>query len=331
MKDMDVGPMLADDEGITKRPKPLEEVADLIRRQLKGKEAAEAMGLAIKTAESEVENYFTQRLQWEVNGKERNQPAPELPDFQAIADRNGLRLAETELLDNEGLAKTELGGVYRVFTVQNRNIPVPMADVVFDQFSELDEYGTATVEDRFTSKAYVYWPTELADSEIPKLDQCKDQIIEYWRQQQAVKAATKAAEGIAAKVSKDKKLSEMDPAKTIQTGEFTWFQPRGQRAVLSNPIGVESPSEKFMETAFSLGEGEAGVAVNGAGDTIFVIQSESPKISMAEVGDDYLKNQLFRFQRLPPDVGLISGHYFRQKTLDWNQEYVDSIGFEMME
>ena len=309
----------------------MDEVADLIRRQLKGQEAAQALDLAIKTAESEVENYFTQRLQWEVNGKERNQPEPEMPDFQAIADRNGLRLAETELLDNEGLMKTELGGVYKIFTVQNRNIPVPMADVIFDQFSQMDEYGTGTTDNRFTGKTYVYWPTELADSEVPKLEQCKEQIIEYWREQQAIKSATKAAEGIAAKVSKDKKLSEIDPAKTIQTGEFTWFQPRGQRAALSNPIGVDSPSEKFMETAFSLDQGEAGVALNGKGDTIFVIQSESPKISMAEVGDDFLKNQLFRFQRLPPDVGLISGHYFRQKTLDWNQEYVDSIGFEMME
>ena len=331
MKDVDVGPLLADDEGVKKRAKPLEEVADLIRRQLKGQEAAEALDLAIKTAESEVENYFTQRLQWEVNGKERNQPAPAIPDFQGIADRNGLRLAETELLDNEGLMKTELGGVYKIFTVQNRNIPVPMADVIFDQFGQLDEYGTSTTDNRFTGKSYVYWPTELADSEIPKLEQCKEQIIEYWRQQEAIKTATKAAEGIAAKVSKDKKLSEIDPAKTIQTGEFTWFQPRGQRAALSTPIGVDSPSEKFMETAFSLNQGEAGVALNGSGDTIFVIQSESPKISMAEVGDDFLKNQLFRFQRLPPDVGLISGHYFRQKTLDWNQEYVDSIGFEMME
>ena len=331
MKDVDVGPMLADDEGVTKRAKPLEEVADLIRRQLKGQEASEALSLAIKTAESEVENYFTQRLQWEVNGKERNRPEPEMPDFQAIADRNGLRLAETELLDNEGLMKTELGGVYKIFTVQNRNIPVPMADVIFDQFGQLDEYGASSTDNRFTGKSYVYWPTELADSEVPKLEQCKEQIIEYWREQQAIESATKAAEGIAAKVGKDKKLSEIDPAKTIQTGEFTWFQPRGQRAVLSTPIGVDSPSEKFMETAFSLDQGEAGVALNGSGDTIFVIQSESPKISMAEVGDDYLKNQLFRFQRLPPDVGLISGHYFRQKTLDWNQEYVDSIGFEMME
>jgi len=330
MEDADVGPLLTDDDKIIKRAKPLDEVADAIRRQLKGKEASDAMDIAIKTAESEIENYFTQRLQWEVSGKERNKPAPELPNFQDIADRNGLRLASTELVDNEGLKDTELGGVYEIIRIQNRTVAVPLADLIFDKFNELTEYSTAKTNNRFTNKSYVYWPTELGPTEVPKLEDCKDQIIDYWRQQKAIEAATEAANGIAAKVSKNKKLSEIDPAKTIPTGEFTWFQPRGRRAVLSTPIGVDSPSEAFMETAFSLSQGEAGTAVNGSGDTIFVIQAQSQKVPISEIGDDFLKNQLFRFQRLPPDVGLVSDHYFRQKTLDWNREYVDSMGFELM-
>ncbi len=330
MKDIDVGPMLTDDDGPTKRAKPLTEVANVIHLQLKGSEASEALNKAIKTAESEIENYLTKRLQWEVQGKEKNLPAPELPDFQSIAERNGLRFAETELVDNEGLLKTELGGVYETFRIQNRQVPVPLADLIFDRYNNLTEYSSASTTNRFTGKSYVYWPTELADSKVPKLEECKDQIIEFWRQRQAIEAAKKAAQEIASKVGKDKKLSEFDSARTIQTGEFTWFQPRGQRAVLSSPIGVESPSEDFMETAFSLDQGEAGIAVNGSGDTIFVIQSQAPKASVAETGDDFLKNQLFRFQRLPPDVGLVNGHYLQEKTRDWNQEFVDSMGFELM-
>ncbi len=330
MKNVDIGPVLTDDDEVIKRAKPLEEVADSIRRQLKGPEAETALKTAMATAENELENYFNLRLQWEVNGKEKNRPAPELPDFQAIADQYGLRLGETELLDNDAMLKTELGEIYEIFNVQGRPIPVKLPDVIFNNFNKLSEYDSASTDNRFTATSYVYWPTELAESKVPTLEECKDEIINYWRQQQAIEAARKAAEEIAAKVSKDNKLSSIDPAKTIQTGEFTWFQPRDRRAVLSNPIGVDSPSEDFMETAFSLGDGEAGVAVDGSGETIFVIQSLSPKTSMAEVGDDFLKNQLFRFQRLPPDVGLVSDHYFRQKTLDWNREYVDSMGFELM-
>ena len=328
MKDVDIGPMLTDDDEIIKRAKPLDEVADLIRRQLKGPEAETAMKTAIATAANEIENYFNLRLQWEVNGKEKNRPAPELPDLQAVADKYGLRLAETELLDNDGMMKTEFGKIFEIFTVQGRNVPVPMADLIFNNFKSLTEYDATTTNSRFTGKSYVYWPTELADSEVPELEDCKENIIEFWRQQKAVENATKAAEGIAAKVGKNKKLSEIDPAKTIQTGEFTWFQPRGRRAVLSSPIGVDAPSEEFMEVAFSLSQGEAGVAVDGSGETIYVIQSQTPKASIAEVGDDFFKNQLFRFQRLPADVGLVNGHYFQKKNEAWNGQYRDSMGLE---
>ena len=328
MKDVDVGPVLTDDDDIVKRAKPLEEVADSIRRQLKGPEAETALKTAMATAENELENYFNLRLQWEVNGKERKRPAPELPDFQAIADKYGLLLGETELIDQDEMMKTEIGTIYEVFTVQNRPVPVPLPQVIFNKFASLSEYDSTATDNRFTGKSYVYWPTELAESKVATLEECKDEIIKFWRERKAVETATKAAEEIAAKVSKDKKLSSIDPAKTIQTGEFTWFQPRGQRAVLSSPIGVDSPSEDFMETAFSLSEGEAGVAIDGSGETIFVIQSQTPKTSMAEIGDDFLKNQLFRFQRLPPDVGLVNGYYYQRKAEDWNDEFRTSMGLE---
>jgi hypothetical protein len=51
MQDLDIGPMLTDDDDIVKRAKPLDEVADLIRRQLKGAEAESALKTAIATAE----------------------------------------------------------------------------------------------------------------------------------------------------------------------------------------------------------------------------------------------------------------------------------------
>ncbi len=326
MKDVDIGPLLTDEDDVVKRAKPLDEVADLIRRQLKGPEAETALKTALATAENELENYFNLRLQWEVNGKEKNRPAPELPNLQAIADKYGLRLAETELVDKEEMMKTELGKIYEVFNVQNRPVPVPLPDVIFNKFNSLSEYDSTSTDNRFTGKSYVYWPTELADSKVATLEECKDDIIKFWRQQKAVETATKAAEAIAAKVSKDKKLSSIDPAKTIQTGEFTWFQPRGRRAVLSSPIGVDAPSEAFMETAFSLSQGEAGVAVDGSGETIFVIQSQTPKTPVTEIGDDFLKNQLFKFQRLPPDVGLVNAHYFQKKSEAWNSEFRNSMG-----
>ena len=52
--------------------------------------------------------------------------------------------------------------------------------VIFQKFNELAEYSSSTSQDR--EKSYVYWPTELADAEVPKLEDCKEKIIEFWRQ-----------------------------------------------------------------------------------------------------------------------------------------------------
>ena len=323
--DGSIGPLLGDDEDdkVIKRPKPLKEVESVIRRQLRGAQATQAFREALTTAESAVENYNLQLLQW---GDDSSDPKPEAPDFQAIADANGLRLGETELLDNEQLNKTELGGTLN-FNPTARTVD-RLGDIIFNRFNSLDPYSTGSFSDN--TKAFVYWPTELAENEIPKLDQCKEAVIEYWRSQRAFEKAKKAAEAIAAKAGPDKNLTEIEPEKAAPTGEFTWFQARGQRAIFSSPIGVEGPGEEFMSTAFGLERGEAGVAANARRDTIYVIQPISANESVAEYGEKYLKDQLFKFQRIPTDVGLVNAHYFQEKQYEWQQKYQESMDFDYM-
>ncbi len=319
-----IGPLLSDDEEkVLKRAKPLKEVADLIRRQLKGREATEAMRVAVLTAETEVETYNQQLLLWD-NGNNTDKPKPTPPDFQAIADQNGLRLSATELVDNEQLRETELG---KTMNFTQRSVDL-LADVIFDRFNTTDVYAPTVYNDG--TKAFVYWPVEMRETEIPELEDCKDEVIEFYRQKKAFEAAKEAAESIAAQASVDKQLTEIDPDKAGPTGEFSWFQVRGRRTVFSQPIGVELAGEEFMETAFSLKEGEAGVAPNRRRDIIYVVQSTSPTADVSVIGEEYLNDQLFKFQRIPADVGMVNAHYYEERQRDWNQEYVDSMDFDFM-
>lgn len=322
-----VGPMMGDDDDkIVKRPRPLKEVADQIRRQLKGQEARIAMTTALKTVESELENYYVQVLQWDDGNSGREKPA--LPDFQAIADSNGMRLGETALVDNEQLNETEIGSAIEVMFINQRPQAVRLGDKIFDGYTDLREYGAQTANDR--DKSYVYWPTELADTQTPAFEDAKDAVIAFWRQREAFNKAKKAAEDLAASANGEKKLSEVAPEKTFQTGEFSWFVARGQRAGFADPIGVDNAGEEFMQTAFGLEQGQAGVASNRTRDTIYVIEPQTEKKPIAEIGQTYLKDNLFKFQRIPPDVGLVNGHYFQEKQMDWNREYVDSMDFDLM-
>ena len=319
-----IGPLLGDDEEKTlKRAKPLKEVASLIRRQLKGREATEAMRIALITAETEVETYNQQLLLWD-EGKNTDKPKPTPPDFQAIADQNGLRLGETELLDNEQLRENELG---KTMNFTQRSVDM-LADMIFDRFNTTDVYEPTTYNDG--TKAFVYWPIEMRETEIPNLEDCKEEITKFYRQKKAFETAQEAAQAIAAKATVDMKLTQIDPDKAAPTGEFSWFQVRGRRTVFSQPIGVELAGEEFMKTAFSLKEGEAGVAANRRRDIIYVVQSISPTEDVSVVGGQYLNDQLFKFQRIPADVGMVNAHYYEERQRDWNQEYVDSMDFDFM-
>ena len=319
-----IGPLLGDDEEkVLKRAKPLKEVANLLRRQLKGREATEAMRIALITAETEVETYNQQLLIWD-DGRNTDKPKPTPPDFQAIADQNGLRLSETDLLDNEQLKENELGKTMN-FTRRSMDL---LADVIFDRFNTTDVYSPTTYNDG--TKGFVYWPVELRETEIPKLEDCKEEITKFYRQKKAFEKAKEAAQAIAAQASVDKQLTAIDPDKAGPTGEFSWFQVRGRRTVFSQPIGVELAGEEFMETAFSLKEGEAGVAANRRRDIIYVIQSTSPTADVAAIGGEYLNDQIFKFQRIPADVGMVNAHYFEERQRDWNREYVDSMDFDFM-
>ena len=319
-----IGPLLSDDEDkVIKRAKPLKEVADLIRRQLKGAEATEAMRTALITAENEVETYNQQLLLWD-NGSNTDKPKPTAPDFQAIADQNGLRLAETELVDNEKLRENELG---KTMNITRSSVDL-LADIIFDRFNSTDVYAPTVYND--ATKAFVYWPIEMRETEVPELEDCKEEVIKFFRQRKAFEAAKEAAQAIADKASADKQLTELDPDKAGPTGEFSWFQVRGRRTVFSQPIGVELAGEEFMETAFSLAEGEAGVAANRRRDIIYVIQTTKASGDVAAVGDEYLNDQLFKFQRIPADVGMVNAHYYEERQRDWNQEYVDSMDFDYM-
>ena len=85
-----------------------------------------------------------------------------------------------------------------------------------------------------------------------------------------------------------------------------------------------------METAFSLKEGETGVAANESRDTVYVIQRITPDASIAETGSEYLDKQFFRFKRVPTDVLGAAQHYAQELEFDWRDDFVKSMELKRM-
>ena len=283
-----------------------------------------------------METYQSQVVRWDNSRDRDTTPKPTPPDFKAIAEENGLQFRETGLVDRIELAKTEIGKVNFPVQVQSPEGPVRMdfqsvSNKVFLDYDRVKVMIPQNVTDIVTGNAYVIWMSEKEEVRIPEFDEAADQITKYWKYQQAVELARSAAEKMASKASASQKLTTLFPAKAAPTGEFTWFRPgRGATAIFGMPFEIERPGEEFMETAFSLAEGEASVAANESRDTIYVIQRTTPATPVTDVGEEYLDKQYFRFKRVPTGVMGAAQHYAQELEFDWRDEFVDSMELKRM-
>ena len=336
LSDESAGPQTGENTKKT-RIKPLSEVADEIRERLARAAAFRKKEEAKKRADILMDNYRMDVLRWEEGRDKDTTPAPDTPDFEAIAKENGLVFAETGLVDPFELRETKIGKVNFLVQVQSpqggtRPDYQSVANKIFLDYDRVDVNYPQSISDLMTADAYVFWMSEKVEVRIPEFEESQEKIKEYWKHQQAIELATKAAQGMADKAnSSGDKLTTLYPDDASPTGEFTWFRPgRSSQAVYGMPFGIEQPGEEFMESAFSLENGKATIAANESRDTVYVVQRITEASSVVELGDEYLDKQYFRFKRVPTDVMGAAQHYARELDLDWNQEFVKSMNLKRM-
>ncbi|MEM9942015.1 MAG: hypothetical protein AAF939_10530 [Planctomycetota bacterium] len=322
---------------VERRIKPLKDVVDELKRTMAGPAANKAMDDALNRAGVLVQAHFQLLLRVEAEkqqGKTPEQPAP--LDFEKVAKDYNLTAQETELVDIDELALTEIGKVqiYRQQMVQGRVMPqfVRVAAVIFSGFNNIRFYEKDKVDDTWASQSkYLYWLVDKAEARTPTYDECKDNVLAFWKQQKAYELAYAEAEKIQKKANenRDKRLSELYPEKAFPTNSFSWFNSLGQLG-LAEPVGVSDAGSKFMETAFGLAEMETGIAPNEPKEIIYAIQSLTGVPTNEETGTDFLEQQIFKFKKIPAEVQRVNGWYLREQNQNWNDEFVASMGLKWM-
>jgi hypothetical protein len=326
--------MSATDE-IEKRVRPLKDVADEIKRRMARPAAQKAIEEAVKKANAQVWNYHNQRMRWELTEDESKVPEPAPLDVDAIAKECNLIVKVTGLVKGSEFVEDPLGR-----TAIPRSVQMPdgtrqmrfssVADSVFSNFDNIKLYDPMQANDFMTSNNYVYWLIEKADTKVPEFEACRPEVEKFWKAGKALEMAEEEAQKIADRVNQqDQLLNELYSERATETGEFSWFNSF-QGASYGNPVGVELPGEEFMETAFSLDKGKAGVAPNRTRKTVYVIQMVSDRKKIEEIGDDYIANQFFKFKQIPADVRGVAGLYRQELVYDWNREFVDDMGLKYM-
>lgn len=301
--------------------KPLKDVAENIRRSLALPRAGEKVSEAIGEAELEVQDYFAVLQDWEDEGKKGEEPTV---DFEAIAKDYNLSLRQTGLMTQADMKKDPFGGLNLGFST--------VSEYVFFFSNKMKLYEPQPLNGAAASlpNSYVYWITENEEPREPTFDESEDSIKEFWVNQKAFEMAQKDAKALKAQANdaKQTKLSEIFADRALPTGEFSWFDSqRGN--VLSMPGNVDSPSDEFMETAFSLAPLESGVAVDAGRSTVYVIQSINGPRKMSEVGQDFLENQFMKFKMVPYDVQRAASYYSGAEQQRASETLRSKLGFEL--
>jgi hypothetical protein len=329
-----IGPLLTDTPKLKKRAKPLREVADAIKRQLVADDTKAAIDAALVEASSQVSNFRGAYMNWKVARESGSKDEMPVFDYKGIAESLNLIANETPVVDDEGLEQEPLGKVMTLINVASRGgqyqpQAVTVANYIFNSFEQMDEFESQTVQDFQTRSQYIFWLSDKREPKIPSFDECRDEIIAFWKQRQAFSLSEAEANRLAESISekRDRKLSEEYPDRTVKTGEFTWFSNYGRPAI-SSVIGVSNPGDDFMSTAFGLGELEADTCSNSSRDTVYVIQRISADQPIDEVATDYMENQFFKFKQIPTQVRDTANWYGNQMNLDWNGEFVEEMGLE---
>ncbi|TVS16145.1 MAG: hypothetical protein EA424_14785 [Planctomycetaceae bacterium] len=262
------------------RYRPLEEVADEIRRTIARPLAQDAMDEAMKSARREVEAYFRASIRARAlrdAGRDVPQPAP--LDLEALAQKFQLIPGETRLVDQFEIEDYELGKAYRFSFAHGQVQTIPFAQIAYVEGVPLfrpDQIRSFEVDVEF-----LYWKAEEEQSFVPTLDQAKEDVVTAWKRNEALQLAKAEAERLAQAARPDQSLRETVGEKladrVFETGPFSWMTrgatPTGMGSpTLSQVPGVEGAGPEFMRSVFRLQPGQTGVAVNEPLNVVFVVR-----------------------------------------------------------
>lgn len=273
--------------------KPLEEVKDEIRTQLAQPIAAERRQALIGKVMTAVSDHSRKYNRWRMAAERQKQPgAPKKSELTEPAPLNlepllgefKFKVEKVPLSDRHEIRKFEIGrDAYRFDTQTFQQLP--FAAIAFQENVNLflpETLPFAWDNKQFAGLAptiWLYWRTDEQQAKELDFKEARDQVVAFWKQQEALKLAKAAATNLAEAASKGKELKAVVPdAKAIvEPPPFTWMTTGslgdqfGQSTpTMSSVTGVEFAGEDFMRPIFDLKVGEAAVALNQPHSTVWV-------------------------------------------------------------
>jgi hypothetical protein len=285
------------------RTKTFDEVKDQIAREM-------ATATAIAMVREKMDQAFSVMTIYsgELEGYRRAQEEklkgfemPVRPDLRVIADELGLDYGTTGLVDSNTVQLMPIG---QSFVSQGmRAQPLPLRLYIDAtqgpgaEFVPLTSDGGGSIGSRFA-----FWKTKVESSVVPSFETVKDQVVEVWKLQQAIKLAESKAKEIATQVgtgSLVEALTSEDQKKlVVEPAPFTAMNPIYPQFMQIDEVSRVDPllpvDGLFMDGVFSTKVGET-VAVPDRRRSVFYVVKV---LEMSPTNDELLA----RFMANPSDT-----------------------------
>ena len=321
------------------RPKPLKDVADQLKREMKAKDAEESMSKALEAADSDVREFQFSHTEWESTPEvDRAKTAP-LFNAKSIADKYQLEFLETGLLSIDELKEHSLGKLTRFFMGNQNGQRSPMfvsvEQYVTATFNKLNKYEPTLFEDAFsmgggsTRQSILFWPIEKINPIVPSFEEAREELAAFWKREQAlILARAEAAKIVTEMNSSDKSLTDVYGDRALKTGQFSWYSDTMGNFGYSRPVGIIGLGEEIMTTANALAVGKSGSAANDTSDIVYVIRMIADDTRPASELMKSFAKDLTPQKPFPQNVNAIANNYNQRTFVNWRNKFVDEMKIE---
>lgn len=286
----------------SKKPKefqPLDEVRDVIRRELAQRKAGdrmtELMSRLSRQVNSEFQSYFGQVL--DAQDKEVDSPPPPaaLADLAPLAKEHGLAQGKTGPMSFLELRETPVGKSGSIETGTTLLQTLFLSD-------DLELYQPILTLD-IDRNHYLAMKTSDTPRRIPELAEVKDDVVRAWKHERAAEAARKYAEDFAKKAQDARspltdffaddqsvKVVRSDPFSLLTGGDVARVggQNRQYPFRLSQPDEIEAAGPEFLQRVFELKDGEVAAVLNNDHSLAYVVRVVEHQDSPDELRSAYL-------------------------------------------
>jgi hypothetical protein len=276
---------------------PLENVTDEIRNRLAAERADRTIDAIFSAVAGDMTAYAEDFALWQA--QQEKGAAPQPPDFDTVAEKQGLEAGQSELVAaDEAVAG---GGIGQSFEF----VPDPSSRFGLRQRNWLEQiYGESAPSLRpVTSRdvagnRYISWKLEDQPEFTPSFETARPRVEQAWKIVEGRAIAEKKAAALAAEAT-TKSLTDVvagqNGLEVAQVGPFSWLSqgtvPQGTPPLVSDPAGLIMPGDELMEAVFALEPGQTATAFNEPQTICYAIRMESVAPSLEDLEKRFLETK----------------------------------------